>query len=94
MYKNIFLGDLKLKYVDKFLKFLKTDRNTFFTYLFTLLTAYIMVDRIIEWIILCFTGMSVSYWGPIKYTFAIACPVFAYLFSVPSLSRNTALFIT
>ena len=84
MYENMFLGDVKLKYVDKFLKWLKTDRNTFFTYILTLLTAYIMVDRIIEWLILSFTGMSVSYWGPITYTLAIACPVFAYLFSVPS----------
>lgn len=29
----------------------------------------------------CFTGISVSYWGPITYTFAMACPVFAFLFS-------------
>lgn len=73
-----------MKYLDKFLKVLKTDRNTFFTYLFTLLTAYIMVDRIVEMLILFFTGMSVSYWGPIKYTLAMACPVFAFLFCYPS----------
>lgn len=73
-----------MKYIDKFLKILKTDRNTFFTYLLTLITAYIMVDRIIEMLILCFTGMSVSYWGPIKYTLAMACPIFAFLFSYAS----------
>ncbi len=73
-----------MKYIDKFLKILKTDRNTFFTYVLTLLTAYIMIDRIVEMLILCFTGMSVSYWGPIKYTLALACPVFAFLFSFPS----------
>lgn len=73
-----------MKYIDKFLKVLKTDRNTFFTYLLTLITAYIMVDRIVEMLILCFTGMSVSYWGPIKYTLAIACPIFAFLFSYAS----------
>lgn len=73
-----------MKYLDKFLKVLKTDRNTFFTYLFTLLTAYIIVDRVVEMLILCFTGMSVSYWGPIKYTLAMACPVFAFLFCYPS----------
>ena len=33
---------------------------------------------------LIFTGVSVSYWGPIKYTLALACPIFAYLFCVPS----------
>lgn len=73
-----------MKYIDKFLKILKTDRNTFFTYLLTLITAYIIIDRIIEMLILCFTGMSVSYWGPIRYTLAMACPVFAFLFSYPS----------
>lgn len=84
MYKNIFLGDLKLKYVDKFLKALKTDRNTFFTYILTLITGYIIIDRIVEMLILIFTGMSVSYWGPIKYTLALACPIFAFLFCYPS----------
>lgn len=73
-----------MKYIDKFLKVLKTDRNTFFTYLLTLITAYIMIDRIVEMLILCFTGMSVSYWGPIKYTLAMACPIFAFLFSYAS----------
>ncbi len=73
-----------MKYIDKFLNKLKTDRNTFFTYVLTLFTAYIIIDRIIEMLILFFTGMSVSYWGPIKYTFALACPIFAFLFSYPS----------
>ena len=73
-----------MKYLDKFLKVLKTDRNTFFTYLFTLLTAYIIVDRVVEMLILFFTGMSVSYWGPIKYTLALACPVLGFLFCYPS----------
>lgn len=73
-----------MKYLDKFLKTLKTDRNTFFTYLFTLLTAYIIVDRVVELLVLTFTGMSVSYWGPIKYTLALACPILGFLFSYPS----------
>ena len=73
-----------MKYIDKFLKLLKTDRNTFFTYVLTLLTAYILIDRVVEVLIMIFTGMSVSYWGPIKYTFAMACPVFAFLFATPS----------
>lgn len=73
-----------MKFFDKFLGVLKTDRNTFFTYIFTLFTAYCVVDRIVELIFLCFTGMSVDYWGPIKYTFALACPVFAFAFSYPS----------
>jgi len=73
-----------VKYIDKFLKLLKTDRNTFFTYILALFTAYIVVDRVVELLIMCFTGISLSYWGPIKYTLALACPVFAFLLSFPS----------
>ncbi len=70
-----------LKYLDKLLKILKTDRNTFFTYIFTLLAIYITVDRLVEMLIMIFTGISVTYWGPITYTLALACPVLAFLFS-------------
>ena len=73
-----------LKLFDKFLKILRTDRNTFATYVLTLLTAYFIIDRVVEVLFICFTGMSVNYWGPIMYTFALACPVFAYAFAVPS----------
>lgn len=70
-----------LKYIDKLLKVLKTDRNTFFTYILTLFTIYIAVDRVTEILMMIFTGISVSYWGPFTYTIALACPVFAFLFS-------------
>ena len=70
-----------MKYIDKFLKLLNTDRNTFATYTLTLITVYLAVDRIVEMLLMIFTGVSYSYWGPIQYTFALACPVFAYLFS-------------
>lgn len=73
-----------LKLFDKFLKYLKTDRNTFVTYVLTLFTAYFIVDRVVEILFICFTGMSVHYWGPIMYTFALACPVFAYACAIPS----------
>ncbi len=70
-----------MKLIDKFLKFLKTDRNTFLTYILTLLSIYVFLDRIVELLILIFTGISVSYWGPLQYTLAIACPVFAFFLS-------------
>ncbi len=70
-----------LKLIDKFLKFLKTDRNTFATYILTLISAYILIDRIVELLFLIFTGVGFSYWGPIKYTLAFACLTFAFLFS-------------
>ncbi len=31
-----------------------------------------------------FTGISVSYWGPIQYTLALACPIAAFYLSGPS----------
>ena len=70
-----------MKYFDKFLKLLKTDRNTFATYILTMFSFYFLIDRLLEMIFLFFTGVSVSYWGPIKYTIALACPIFAFLFS-------------
>ncbi len=66
-----------MKYIDNFLKKLKTDRNTFVTYILVLLSIYIVIDRFIEILFIGATGMSVSYWGPIKYTLALACPIFA-----------------
>lgn len=73
-----------MKLFDKFLKKLKVNRNTFATYILTLITVYLAVDRIVEMLLMIFTGVSVSYWGPIAYTFALACPVFAYLFAPAS----------
>lgn len=73
-----------MKYIDKFLKKLNTDRNTFVTYVLTLVSVYLAVDRLVEMLFMIFTGVSHSYWGPITYTFALACPIFAFLFSGPS----------
>lgn len=73
-----------MKYIDKFLKFLKTDRNTFATYILTLISAYILIDRLVELMFMIFTGVSYSYWGPIQYTLAFACLIFAFYFSFSS----------
>ena len=81
-----------LKYIDKFLAWLKTDRNTFVTYILTLLSIYFMVDRLVEVLFIVFTGMSVNYWGPFMYTFALACPVFAFLFGFASKFANSFFF--
>ena len=70
-----------MKIIDKFLKKLGASRNTFATYVLTLITVYLAVDRIVEILLMFFTGVSYSYWGPIQYTLALACPIFAYLFS-------------
>lgn len=73
-----------MKIIDKFLKKLNASRNTFATYILTMLSVYIVVDRIVEMLFMIFTGVSISYWGPIQYTLAMACPIFAYLFSPSS----------
>lgn len=78
-----------MKIIDNFLKKLGVSRNTFVTYVLTLLTIYLAVDRIVEMLLMLFTGVSYSYWGPIKYTFALACPAFAFAFSPASeFSKN------
>lgn len=73
-----------MKYIDKFLSFLKTDRNTFVTYVLTLISIYLIVDRVIELMFMIFTGVSYSYWGPIEYTFAFATIIFAFFCSFGS----------
>ncbi len=70
-----------MKLIDKFLKLLKTDRNTFVTYILTLISAYILIDRIVELLFIIFTGVAYSYWGPIQYFLALACVAFAFFFS-------------
>ena len=76
-----------MKYIDSFLKKLKTDRNTFLTYVLTLISFYLCIDRIVEIIMIGATGMSVSYWGPIKYTLAgNLCEKYEQLFKVDNLN--------
>ena len=73
-----------MKLIDKFLKKLNASRNTFATFVLTLISLYLIVDRVVEMLFMIFTGVSMSYWGPIQYTLALSCPVFAFLFSGPS----------
>lgn len=73
-----------MKFIDKFLKKLHTNRNNFATYVLSLITVYLVVDRMVEILLMIFTGVSHSYWGPIAYCFAMACPMLAYSISVPS----------
>ncbi len=73
-----------MKIFDKFLKWLKTDRNTFLTYVLSLITIFILIDRLVEFLLIVFTGVASVYWGPITYAFALLCPIFAFLFSSSS----------
>lgn len=78
-----------MKIIDNFLKKLGVSRNTFATYILTLITVYLAVDRITEMLLMLFTGVSYSYWGPLKYTIALACPMLAFAFSIPSEFAST-----
>ena len=49
-----------IKLIDAFLKKLNVSRNDFATYIFTLLTIYVAVDRIVEMLIMIFTGIGVN----------------------------------
>lgn len=73
-----------MKLFDKLLKVLKTDRNTFLTYVLTLISIFLIVDRVAEFILIVTTGVATSYFGPIQYTLAFACVSFAFLFSMSS----------
>lgn len=73
------------------LKPFKINLNDFFTYVFTLLSLYYTVDRLVELFNLMFTGQCVSYWSPIKYTFALFCIVAAYSFYCASTMCTTIL---
>ncbi len=70
-----------MKLIDKLLKKLNVNRNTFFTFILTLISFYICIDRVVEMLLMIFTGVSSSYWGPFRYTLALACPAFAFAFS-------------
>ena len=70
-----------MKLIDKLLKKLNVNRNTFFTFILTLISFYICIDRVVELLLMIFTGVSTSYWGPFRYTLALACPAFAFAFS-------------
>ena len=52
----------------------------FFTFILTMFAIYFTVDRLVEIVLMAFTGASADYWGPIQYTLALACVVFAFLF--------------
>ena len=73
-----------IKLIDGLLKKLNVSRNTFFTFILTLVSFYICIDRIVELLLLIFTGVSSSYWGPFRYSLALVIPALAFAFSPKS----------
>lgn len=78
-----------MKLLDKFLKKLKTDRNTFFTYILTLISIYVIIDRVVEFLFIAFTGVAYTYWGPIQYGLGFISVIFAFQFSYASKLVNS-----
>ena len=60
------------------LKPLKINTNTFFTYIFGLITISFAVDRGCELLSLLFTGQCVDYWTPIQYSLVYLTIVLGY----------------
>ena len=79
---NIFNPVVRL--FDKFLKFLKTDRDTFMTFVLLLVTVFLLVDRCTELLLMIFTGVAYNYWGPIAYAATYLVIIFAFNFSFAS----------
>ena len=67
-----------MKWFDKLLKVLKTDRNTFLTYTFLLISIYIIVDRLVEFLLIVYTVVESNFLGSIKYIIGISFTVFAF----------------
>ena len=78
------IKSIPMKLIDRLLKRLNVSRNTFFTFILTLISFYICIDRIVELLLLFFTGVSSDYWGPIRYSLALVCPALAFAFAPKS----------
>lgn len=64
--------------MNKLYKKLKTDANTFWGFIFTLICIYLTFDRLIEMLIMIFTGVGSSYWNVITYSLVFLFPFFTF----------------
>ncbi len=64
--------------IDALLKPFNIDLNSFFAYLFAIITILFAVDRLLELVCVLFTGQFVDYWSPLMYTFALFILVSGY----------------
>ena len=51
-----------MKIIDKFLKKLNASRNTFATYILTMISIYIVVDRVVEMLFMIFTESNAIFY--------------------------------
>ncbi|MBQ8299433.1 MAG: TraM recognition domain-containing protein [Clostridia bacterium] len=64
--------------IDALLKPFNIDLNSFFAYLFAIITILFSADRLLELVSVLFTGQFVNYWSPVMYTFALFILVSGY----------------
>lgn len=72
------------KKFDKLLDKFNIDKSTFISYVFLLLTLYIVIDRVYEMIYVAVVGVATVYWHPIVYALAFLCPLVAFMYGCSS----------
>lgn len=72
------------KKFDKILESLKVDKPTFISYIFFLLTIFIVIDRVYEILYISVVGVATVYWHPIVYALAFLCPLIAFVYGCSS----------
>ena len=64
--------------MNKLYKKLKTDANTFWGFILTLLSIFLAVDRTVEMILMMVTGVGYSYWSMFTYAFVFLLPFLTF----------------
>lgn len=60
--------------MNKLYKKLKTDANTFWGFILTLICVFLAIDRAVELLLMIFTGVGYSYWNPLVYALVFLLP--------------------
>ena len=75
--------------IDVALKPFKIDLNSFFTYVFGIMTVCFAFDRLLELLCVLFTGQFVNYWSPLGYTLVLFVLISGYAIHCASPYRKT-----
>ncbi len=70
--------------MNKLYKKLKTDANTFWGFILTLICIYLAVDRTFEMILMITTGVGYSYWGMLTYALVFLLPFITFKIMIES----------
>lgn len=70
--------------MNKLYKKLKTDANTFWGFILTLICIYLAVDRTFEMILMIVSGVGYSYWGMFTYALVFLLPFVTFKIMIES----------